>query len=249
MSSRRLPGFLNRPTLIPAVLIAGVAGTLLLLVFQITLRPWGKTDTGIDTHLNYVAVADDYSRSEISTVGFAAHSPSGWVLANIPDEQAEDAGLQYYVASGCASCHGLLGEGNVIGPDLVESSPSEIRRESRGGPGGMPSYDNPGLLDEQLALISDYLISQREAAEALIAAARLSEPVPIPMATPWPSPTPFPTATPVPSPTPTNAVATPPTAGGASARTSILKVVPPLTSHLRWTAPMSHTSSLLALSE
>ena len=93
MSDRHLPGFLNRPVFIPAVLIAGVAGTLLLLVFQITLRPWGGTDTGIDTHLNYIAVADDYSRSEIQTAGFTAPSPDGWVLATIRDEQVEDAGL------------------------------------------------------------------------------------------------------------------------------------------------------------
>jgi len=64
--------------------------------------------------------------------------------------------LQRY---GCATCHGLAGEGGVVGPklDLEELWRSDFQLVVRSGPGGMPALTADVLSDEDLETIYAYL--------------------------------------------------------------------------------------------
>ncbi|MDP6822124.1 MAG: c-type cytochrome [Dehalococcoidia bacterium] len=178
----------------PVALSGGIAAVALVLIFQITLRPWAGADSGTDTHLNMSDPMSDYTRSELAVVGAPEIAPIGWVRSG-DGQESDDTGLTGYVAYGCASCHGLAGEGTASGPPVVGSSLRRTGTLSRKGPGGMPVYDDVHLVDADLDAIAAYITGLPEIPE-------VADPVPQPAATPFPTATPLPTATPVPTPTP-----------------------------------------------
>lgn len=178
----------------PGALFAGIAGVALVLIFQITLRPWAGADNSTDTHLNFTDPKSGYTRSELALLGEPELAPAGWVKSQAALD-SDDPGFAGYVAYGCASCHGLAGEGTAAGPPLGGSSLRRINTLTRKGPGGMPAYDAVHLVDADMDAIAAYVSGLPET---------LDEPEVTgePVATPFPTATPPPTATPVPTPTP-----------------------------------------------
>ncbi|MFQ5874125.1 MAG: ethylbenzene dehydrogenase-related protein [Dehalococcoidia bacterium] len=204
-------------SMVPMAGLGIVLVMALLLILVVTLRPWGGADSGWNTHLNFRdEMPSDYSRTSATFVDTEAAAPEGWILAN-PATNEKD-GFALYVGYGCASCHGLDGAGGTVGPDLLDATASEVRREVRKGPEGMPLYHETDLSDEQVALIAEYLLELQIVESEKTPPTTSPEPTPSPALrptpTPIPTPTPFPTPPPgiEPSPTPT----TPPVSEGVS---------------------------------
>ena len=128
---------------------------MVILVGQITLRPWASADGGYDTHLNYSTVSDDYSRSIVGRVGDNEDAPDGWTPADMIGPEDTFAA---WVGYGCASCHGLDGTGGLVGPNLQELVRDDFADKIRFGSDGMPAFGEMDLTDEHLAVLSDYLV-------------------------------------------------------------------------------------------
>jgi mono/diheme cytochrome c family protein len=69
-----------------------------------------------------------------------------------------DGSLLYFQYA-CGACHGLVGQGAVVGPALVDELGSfgSFAEDVRDGPGGMPSYSVSTISDEILEKIYGYL--------------------------------------------------------------------------------------------
>src|SRR3989304_9588792 len=106
-----------------AIMMSGLAFTLIAVV--IARSPY--------THGNLSP--EGYNRTEIYYVG-EDYPFEGFTLAQpgaaLTGDPAQD-GRILFLRYGCASCHGFQGEGGVVGDDLDDASPSEIRRKGRGG--------------------------------------------------------------------------------------------------------------------
>ena len=133
-----------------AVMMSGLAFTLVAII--IARSPY--------THGNLRP--EGYDRTEIVYVG--EEPPfEGLGLADpglaLTGDPAQDGGA-FFFKYGCASCHGLKGQGAAVGPDLSDSSASKIEREVRDGPKGMPAYVSSALSDDDLQKIIAFLKSQ-----------------------------------------------------------------------------------------
>jgi len=133
-----------------AVMMSGLAFTLVAII--IARSPY--------THGNLRP--EGYDRTEIVYVGEEppfeglALADPGLALTGDPEQD----GAAFFFKYGCASCHGLKGQGAAVGPDLSDSSTSKIRREVRDGPEGMPAYVSSALSDDDLQKIIAFLKSQ-----------------------------------------------------------------------------------------
>jgi hypothetical protein len=69
-----------------------------------------------------------------------------------------DGSLLYFQYA-CGACHGLVGQGAVVGPALVDELGSfgSFSEDVRDGPGGMPGYPASTISDENLEKIYGYL--------------------------------------------------------------------------------------------
>ncbi len=134
-------------TVVAIITISGLAFTLIGIV--ISRSPY--------THGNLSP--QGYSRTQIAIVG-EEYPFEGLGLANAfaPTGDSVQDGRVLFFQYGCRSCHGS-GTGAIVGDDLDDVSPSEVRREVRDGPGGMPAYSASILSDEDLELIIAFLRS------------------------------------------------------------------------------------------
>jgi cytochrome c553 len=136
-------------TVVALIAISGLAFTLIVIV--IARSPY--------THGNLSP--QGYDRTDIAYVGeelpFDGLGLADPQLARTGDPVRDGALL--FFQYGCASCHGIRGQGGVLGTDLDEASPSEIRREVRDGPEGMPAFRSDSLSDEDLEKIIAFLTS------------------------------------------------------------------------------------------
>jgi mono/diheme cytochrome c family protein len=72
------------------------------------------------------------------------------------------SGAQLF-SDNCESCHGAMGTGGHVGPDLQKSSVAEslakVEKQVRNGKGVMPSFSNV-LTDEQIDTVAHYVVEQ-----------------------------------------------------------------------------------------
>lgn len=184
------PGYWFGPTAALGIILV----TALVLILQMTIRPWGGADRGWNTHFNYGEANAGYTRSLVTYVGEQANAPIDWVPSELA-LSAEVPAYADYVALGCASCHGFDGEGSPSGPPVAAGSERRIVTLTRKGPGQMPAYVEDDLPEVRMNSLAELIASMSEIPPT-------PEPVVEPTATPWPSPTPAPTPTPTPTPTP-----------------------------------------------
>lgn len=131
--------------LIPLVwgsILVGLATTLLVVGAR---SPY--THTNLDPAYN-----SGYSRTTQTLVGSPVPFPAP--VGSVPAGDPVAEGTRLYVALRCASCHGLRGEGAVVGPPIAGSDAKALQKKVTDGPGGMPSYS---LTDDQIAAIAAYL--------------------------------------------------------------------------------------------
>ena len=79
-------------------------------------------------------------------------------------------GRTLYVRSGCVGCHGIFGEGSIVGPNLWDIDQDEhpdFIRDMRDGPGEMPPFPETLLTEDDLDLILLYLEAAPADARAL----------------------------------------------------------------------------------
>jgi hypothetical protein len=99
------------------------------------------------TIVNYLDVSYPYE-------GFGLNDESA---ARTGDPIADGSLLYFQYA--CGACHGLAGQGAVVGPALVDEigSLGSFSEDVREGAGGMPGYDESTLSEETLEKIYLYL--------------------------------------------------------------------------------------------
>ena len=164
-------GFLVRTgPVVGAIMMSGLAFTLVAII--IARSPY--------THGNLRP--EGYDRTEIARVGeeppFEGLGLADPQLAATGDP-AQD-GKALFFQYGCASCHGLKGQGGAVGADLDtgDLSRSEFGRDVRKGPKGMPSFIEETLGDEDLDKLYAFLESVSQ--EPQDTAAEISEAAPNP---------------------------------------------------------------------
>ena len=132
--------------------ISGLAFTLIAIV--IARSPY--------THGNLRP--EGYNRTEIVYVGdqqpFEGLGLADPSLAQTGDP-AED-GRALFFRYGCASCHGLQGQGGAVGKDLSEANAEEISEKVRQGPKTMPAYESGTLSESDLEKLIAFLESAEE---------------------------------------------------------------------------------------
>lgn len=147
-----MPRFLVSSTIVALIAISGLAFMLIGIV--IARSPY--------THGNLSP--QGYDRTEIAYVGeerpFEGLGLADPALAETGD-LAQDGRILFF-QNGCVSCHGLQGQGAIVGDDLEDASPSDIRKEVRDGPEGMPAFDADALSDEDLEKIVAFLTAPQE---------------------------------------------------------------------------------------
>jgi hypothetical protein len=143
--------------IIGAVIMSGLAFTLVVII--IARSPY--------THGNLSP--EGYDRTEVIRVGEEQPFPgiglkdSGSVLNGDP---VHDGRILFF-SFGCASCHGLTGQDGTVGGriDTGDVNLSELIREVRRGPKGMPSFVEEVLSDEEAERLHTFLESIEEASD------------------------------------------------------------------------------------
>ena len=137
--------------IVGAIMMSGLAFTLVAVV--IARSPY--------THGNLRP--EGYDRTEIARVGQEAQFEGVGLadpqLASIGD--AAQDGRALFFQYGCASCHGLKGQGGAVGADLDvdDINLSEFGREVRKGPKGMPSFTEETISEQDLEKLYSFLES------------------------------------------------------------------------------------------
>ncbi len=95
-----------------------------------------------------------YVGGDFSYVGFGLNDESS---AQTGDPVVDGSAL--YFKYGCSACHGLNGQGAVIGTPLVDEIGSfgSFDEDVREGPKGMPAYDEVTISEENLEKIYSYI--------------------------------------------------------------------------------------------
>ncbi len=134
-----------------AVMMSGLAFTLIVVI--IARSPY--------THGNLSP--QGYNRTDIIYVGQEHPFSGNWL--GLTDPRLADTGdpvqdgRTLYFAYGCASCHGLNGEGAVVGKELAGDSALKITTKVRDGPKAMPAFDPSVLPDADLQKLIAFLQS------------------------------------------------------------------------------------------
>jgi cytochrome c553 len=116
-----------------------------------------------DTRANFQESPAGYDRTDVSLIGERG------AFQGLVSELGESP-QAIYVGAGCANCHGLSGEGAVVGPDIWGKNFEDMLEVVRDGEHGMPAFDDERLSDEQVELLTAYLNELREQAESRAAA-------------------------------------------------------------------------------
>ncbi len=137
---------------VPAVLAATISGLALVLI-------WGIVARSPETHAN--VRPEGFDRTPISYVGVDSPFTGLGLVEPQPVADPASRGSFLFLGFGCATCHGLRGEGGVVGPalDPGELGLSGLRSDVRRGPKGMPAFDPQVVSDADLEAIFRYLQS------------------------------------------------------------------------------------------
>ncbi len=149
-----MPRWLRAPPgpILGAVMMSGLAFTLIVVI--IYRSPY--------THGNLSP--EGYNRTDIIYVG-QEHPYTGIGLADPSVANTGDPvqdGRSLFFGYGCASCHGLSGQGQAVGKDLSKSDSEEISKEVRKGPKTMPAFGAETLPEADLEKLIAFLKSTRE---------------------------------------------------------------------------------------
>ena len=128
-------------TIVGLITISGLAFTLIAIV--IARSPY--------THGNLSP--EGYHRTEIALRRVRTNPSKGSasLTPGLPRRETRyRTGAPSSSGYGCASCHGLKGQGEAVGKDLSGDSALKISSKVRDGPKTMPSFDTSVLPDSDL---------------------------------------------------------------------------------------------------
>lgn len=180
----------------PFIGVVILLATVLLLVVQMTIRPWATDDYGSETHLSMKEELNDYSRTELTYIGDISEAPLGWEPSD--HARASSEGYAEFVGYGCASCHGIDGKGSESFPSVAGTTPRRLANMLEKGPKSMPVYADSHLVGADMETIAAYLAGFAEATPTTEPVVRLTAtPFPMPTATAEPTVPPTPTVEPV----------------------------------------------------
>ncbi len=136
---------------VPSVLTIGMAILAITIIGVVVARsPY--------THDN-LASAAGYTRTNVAYIG-ETYLFGGMLLKNPEAAQTGnvvgDGGLLFF-QYGCASCHGINGQGGAVGKDLRGDSPLKIRTKVRDPSKGMPAYSSNSLSDADMEKLIAFL--------------------------------------------------------------------------------------------
>jgi mono/diheme cytochrome c family protein len=104
-----------------------------------------------------------YVRTEQIVVSPAVKYDGPGLDANVSlSDDPVRRGGQLMIARGCATCHGLDGQGGAVGVPLNGINASILRMTTSMGPHGMPQFAADSLTDDDLAAIAAYLNARKE---------------------------------------------------------------------------------------
>ena len=136
----------------------------LVLVVGLVLPHWADPNRGANTKLNLLnEVPDNYERTRIALAAEKGGLEPSWQHEGTPSTD----GYQAYVAHGCASCHGLTGQGAVVGRPVIGLDGDIIRFFVRNGPGGMPAYSTEELPDTHLDALIAWTAGQGQSGDPI----------------------------------------------------------------------------------
>ncbi len=108
----------------------------------------------------------EYARAlENAKLKYQSEAPAG-ALILLTDEASLNAGREVYASMNCAACHGTVGEGNVIGPNLTDGNWihgckfDEVFNIIKNGfpTKGMTAFKGQ-INDEKISQVASYVIS------------------------------------------------------------------------------------------
>ena len=135
---------------VPSVMFAFVALTAMGMFVVVLTRP--------ATHDNF-APRDAYDRLPTAYLG-EEYDYLGLGSNDATTRPDDLTGEVLYVRTGCASCHGLGGNGAIVGGDITAAmvdDTEEMVDSVRRGPKGMPTFSEAVLSDAEIQRIVDYL--------------------------------------------------------------------------------------------
>lgn len=145
----RLPFAVPPGPVVGVVMMSGLAITLIGVI--IARSPY--------THANLRP--EGYNRTDVTYVG-EEHPFEGIPLVDprlVETGSPAQDGRVFFFRYGCASCHGLQGQGGAVGKDLSDTSASEISEKVRTGPKTMPGFSSSELSDADLEKLIEFLRS------------------------------------------------------------------------------------------
>jgi len=211
--------------IVPVLAFLGVLGMALLMIAGMVVRPWELPQ------VRQVSLSSPtgYSRSLLSYVGSdrsigwqhaddatSVQEPGTSMVSTQPPTGGEYSGRDYFIAYGCASCHGLDGRGTRWAPMRITAA-EQVHMMVRVGPKGMPAYSKEYLPDSIVNTMAAWLVAQAPGRPATTTP-------PAQSTTPAPAPTttvPIPTTAPVSGTPATTTPATTTTATTTPATTSV----------------------------
>jgi mono/diheme cytochrome c family protein len=142
---------MNARLIIPTIALIWVVAVSATLIGIILLGPY--------THGNLAAEYQPaYVRTEQILVGPAAvYDGPGLDSSVVLSDNPVTRGSQLLIAKGCATCHGLDGDGGPAGVQLKGHDASFLRMTTSRGPHGMPKFNSESLTDDDLAAIAAYV--------------------------------------------------------------------------------------------
>jgi len=142
---------MNSKFVIPAIAAMWVVGVPATLIGIILFGPY--------THGNLAAeYQPGYVRTEQIVVSPASpYGGPGLDGSVILSDDPVTRGSQLLVAKGCATCHGLDGQGGPVGVRLTGLDAAMLRMTTSMGPHGMPQFSSDSLTDDDLAAIAAYI--------------------------------------------------------------------------------------------
>ncbi len=135
--------------------IAGVAVPFLALLLLVIGARGPYTHSNLTPWFGF-----DYNRTPLGAVGQIA--PFRGSAVDRSEAQSPNLvvrGEALFVGQGCASCHGIRGQGGAVGPTIAGTEAATLREKTQKGPSGMPSFSPKDLTDEDIAAIAAYLQS------------------------------------------------------------------------------------------
>jgi cytochrome c553 len=142
---------MKRSLIVPSLIGGWVAAVGLLLIGIVLFGPY--THNNLDPR-----VQASYARTNQISVG-PPDLFGGMAVMALPDDPVM-RGQLLFVSNECASCHGLRGQGSVVGPGVIGTSAADLRKKTTEGAGAMPAFDPATLSDDDLAAIAAFLSSE-----------------------------------------------------------------------------------------